>query len=359
MKICYFGIYNATYCRNKNIIKGLAQNEVELIEINDTKSGYGKYFRLTHSFLKKARRADVVIVGFPGQVIVPIAWFLTQLFSQVLVFDLHVSYYDSIIVERKKYSKYSLPAVWFYFLDFISCHLADRVLLDTHIHGDYIVKLLKIRRENIIIVYHGIDDEIFKNPLDTSCRVSEDTFIISFHGYIQILNGMDLVVKAMKILGERKLEAKLWIIGGGTEYPAMQRLSEELKLTNIDFFPPLKPSELVPKISGASIGLGFFGMSAKIDRVIANKIYELMALKIPVLTGYSEATAELFKHKEHIYYCKRGDVCEIADAIVDLQANKTMMDQIAENAYNYVISNLTPKIVGKKFIDQLSSVLIK
>ena len=359
MKICYFGIYNATYCRNKNIIKGLVQNRVDLIEINDTKHGYVKYLRLISSFLKKARGVDIVIVGFPGQVVVPIAWFLTRLFGQTLVFDLHVSYYDSIIVERKKYGKHSFPAVWFYFLDFVSCHLADRVLLDTHIHGDYIARLLKLKREKIIIVYHGIDDEIFKNPLEASDHRNKDAFIISFHGYIQILNGMDLVVKAMKVLAERKLEAKLWIIGGGTEYSAIQRLSEELKLTNIDFFPPLKPSDLVPKISRASIGLGFFSTSAKIDRVIANKIYELMALKIPVLTGYSQATAELFKHKEHIYYCRRGDVCEIVDAIVDLQANKIMRDQIAENAYDYVINNLTPKTVGKKFIDELSSILIK
>ncbi len=342
-KVLYFGIYDNQYSRNKNIIKAFRQNGVEVIEVVDTTPGPIKYFRLFKKYLAIKHDFDFIVVGFPGQIIVPFAKLLTR---KPVFFDLHVSYYDSIIIERKKYSKKSTQALWFYFLDWLACRLADKVLLDTCEHVEYVSQLLHITKKKFIVIYHGIDDELFVVP--PNVIHDKNKFIISFHGYIQLLNGMDLVMHAMKKLENENIE--LWVIGGGSEYKNTQELAKELGLTKVLFFPPIKPPALIDKIVFADIGLGFFSLSKKIDRVIANKVYELMALKIPVLTGESIASREHFEQKKHIFYCERGSSDAIARSMLELKNDPALRKDIANNAFEYVKSNLTPKVLGQKII---------
>lgn len=351
-KVCYFGIYDSLYARNKNIIKAFRQNNIEVVEVIDTTKGPVKYWNLFRKYLAIEKDFDFMIVGFPGQIMVPFAKLLTR---KPVFFDLHVSYYDSIILERKKYPKFSVQALYFYCLDWLSCILADKVLLDTEDHVLYVSGLLHIPLGKFIVVYHGIDDEVFSAPKEV--RNPNDKFIISFHGYIQLLNGMDLVLKAMKRLENEDIE--LWIIGGGTEYKHMQNLAKELSLNNVTFFPPMAPKDLVEKVSSADLGLGFFSKSQKIDRVIANKVYELMALKVPVLTGESRASKEHFEHKKHIFYCRRGDSESIVDSVLELKGNKKLRLEMAENAYKYVKENLTPRELGRKIIPIFENILLK
>lgn len=351
MKICYFGIYQKDYCRNKNIINGLEQNDITVIEVNDTTPGLIKYWYLLKKFWPVRKSFDVMIVGFPGQIIVPFAKILTR---KPVVFDLFVSYYDSIILERKKHGRYSWQAAYYYFLDFISSHLADLVLMDTKEHAQYVAKLLFLKEDRVLVIYHGIDNKLFVSN-SISNRTEHSKFIISFHGYIQPLNGMDLVMRALKKLEREDIE--VWIIGGGMEYKSTQNLAEELGLKKVIFYPPMKPVDLVSKVSQADIGLGFFSLSKKIDRVIANKVYELMALKIPVLTGESRATEEHFKHRKHIYYCQKGSVDAIVEAILDLKTHKTLREEISQEAYSYVQENLTPKRLGLSLLTNLEKTL--
>ncbi|MFH1427401.1 MAG: glycosyltransferase family 4 protein [Patescibacteria group bacterium] len=351
MTICYFGIYNNQYSRNKNIIKGLRENGVNIIEVTDITPGIKKFWKLFKKYWKIRKKFDIMIVGFPGQIIVPFAKLLTR---KPVVYDLHVSYYDSIAIERKQCKPYSLKGAWYYFLDWTSCHLADKVLLDTKEHVRYISKLLHLKADKFIVIYTGIDDGLFK-PIPPKEDKSKK-FIISFHGYIQLLNGMDLVIKAMDSFKDSDIE--LWVIGGGSEYGNIKKLAEELKLDKVIFFPPMKPEDLINKVSQADLGLGFFGgNSKKIDRVIANKVYELMALKVPVLTGESIATKEHFKHKEHIYYCRKGEVESIANAIKELKNNESLRVKIRENAYHYTKEKLNTKVLGEIFLPKLEKLL--
>ena len=55
MRVCYFGIYKSTYTRNAIQMKGLRQNDVEVIECNSRAGGIKKYFELIkkHNLINK------------------------------------------------------------------------------------------------------------------------------------------------------------------------------------------------------------------------------------------------------------------------------------------------------------------
>ena len=113
MTICYFGIYNKDYCRNKNIIKGLELNNVKIIEVNDKSFGLKKYWNLFKKHWKIRNDYDIMIVGFPGQVIVPFAKLITR---KKIVFDAHVSLYDSLLYNWESFKKifFKILLLFFY-----------------------------------------------------------------------------------------------------------------------------------------------------------------------------------------------------------------------------------------------------
>jgi len=312
MRICYFGIYNPDYPRNRNIIKGLMEAGVSIIQVNDRSKGFRKYVQLLLKHWRVRHDYDVMIVGFSGQIVMPLARLLTR---KPIFFDAHVSLYDSDVTERKKFTKRSFRGVSLYVLDWVACRLAYRVLLDTKSHVQFFCKLFHLTPAKFIVVYTGVDVTRYKSLIN---KDKSDTFIVEFHGLITPTNAMHIAIQAMKLLSDIKLE--FWIIGGGSEYDRIRQLAlKELKLKNIIFFPFMPWQELLKKISIADIGLGFFNNAGRATRVIANKVYELMALHIPVVTADTIALRELFEHKKNIYLCDPCSPSDLAAGIRELR----------------------------------------
>lgn len=349
MRICYFGIYQKDYARNKNIIVGLRANGVEVLEVSERSKGIGKYFELIKRHWQISKKYDLMIVGFPGQIIMPLAKIISR---KPIIFDAHVSLYDANVFERHNCGRHSIKALWFYLLDWISCHLADRVLLDTEEHAKYFVDLLHLRREKIIVVYHGADTSSF-HPIEK--QKSNSDFIIEFHGYVTPLHGLEYVLEAMATLKEENIQ--LWIIGAGQNYGKIKKLAANLNLDKVSFFSPLRGEELLDKISQADLGLGILGKTDKVDRVIPNKLYELMATKIPVLSADTKAVREQFQHGEHLFLCPKADAEAIAGSILFLKNNKDFSTNLVDNAYNKITMDLSAKRIGSKLIDNISNSL--
>ena len=110
MTICYFGIYDKNYSRNKILISGLKKNGVEVIECNDRTKSLIKYFKLIGQYWRKGRHSDLVIVGFPGQTIMPLAKLICR---KKIVFDAFLSVYDSYVFDRKTIKPESLKARYY------------------------------------------------------------------------------------------------------------------------------------------------------------------------------------------------------------------------------------------------------
>lgn len=142
MTICYFGNFNPLYPRNSIIIKGLEQNGMHVV--------YS--LRVPH---------DLVIVGYSdSRWTVPMARLLSR---KPVIWDAFYSLYDSWVFDRRLVSQRSIKAKVYWFLDWLSCKLANRILLDTQTHIDYFVKTFHIHPSKFIKVLVGADPAIFKS----------------------------------------------------------------------------------------------------------------------------------------------------------------------------------------------------
>jgi len=343
-KICYFGIYDRKYPRNNNIIESLKFAGVEVVEINNTEPGKRKYLDLIKRFWKVRNEIDLTIIGFPGQLMVPIAKILSR---KPVILDLHVSYYDSIILQRLKHSKFSVYSVFYYLLDFIACHLADAVLMDSNAHSDYIARTFKLNRKKVITVYTGFDFAKYNIKAEAK---NNNEFLISYHGHIQKINGFELVIEAVKELSDVKVK----VVGLGPEIGRMMELVKEAGLEDRIFFLGAKPfDELLSIISQADLSLGFFRKNDKVDRVIPNKVYESIAVGLPIITTYSSACAEIFTDKEHIIYCDANNVPDLVEKIRWAIDNKAQLEKMSTQAYSRLQEISSPDYLSSNLINNL------
>jgi glycosyltransferase involved in cell wall biosynthesis len=349
MTICYFGIYNPSYSRHRILIKGLRQNGIEVIECNSRLHGVAKYIELAKKHFKIRKKYDIMIVGFPGYQAVIFARFLTR---KKIIFDAFTSIYDSMVYDRRLVRPRSLKAMYYWLLDWLSCKLADKILLDTNANIEYFVKTFKINRSKFLRVFVGSDNEIFY-PLEQ--KFKHDYFSVHFHGYYIPLQGIEYIVRAAKILEKENIKFNL--IGSGQTYKNIRKLAEELKVENINFIDRVPYEELKNYIAEADICLGIFGTTEKTQRVIPNKVYEYLAMGRPVITGDSPAIRELFNDRQEMIFCKVGDAEDLAKKILELKNNGQLRNTIAKNGYNKFINNLIPKILGGQLKEYLCGLL--
>ncbi len=342
MTVCYFGFYKPDYSRNRIFISGLRKNGVKVIECGTAKTGVAKYFDLIKKHWQIRKQYDLMIVGFPGQQCVILASLLTR---KKIVFNALVSLYDSLVFDRKQITKKSWKAKYFWFLDWLSCKFADKIVLDTYEHINYFVKEFRIDKKKFIRVLVGSDDEVIK---PTEAEKKDQTFTVHFHGSYIPLQGVEYILGAAKVLKDKGVNFN--IVGSKIKNLFGDGHKE---YQNINFIPNVPYDDLKKYMGLADVCLGIFGETPKSRRVIANKVYEALAVGQALITSESPATRELFTDKSDVLLCKVANSEDLADKILMLKNDQNLRDKIAKEGYNLFVNNLVPTMLMKQFLDDL------
>ena len=337
MTICYFGIYNPDYSRNRILIKGLRENGVEIIECQSDLGGVRKYFDLIKKHRAIKNKYDLMIVGFPGYQAMILARILTR---KKIIFDAFASFYDSMVLDRKLVEKYSFSALYFWLLDFLACFLADKILLDTNEQINYFVETFKIKKEKFIRVFVGSDDKLLKPEKET---IDKNYFLVVFFGSFIPLQGVDYIIKAARILENENVRFRII----GTKIKSKYQNND---LKNIEFLDNVPYEKLSDYITRADASLGIFGDTAKAKRVIPNKVYESLAVGTAIITGESAAVRELLENRKNVLFCNLADGEDLAKKILELKVDSGLRNKISQNGYKLFVEKLTPKIIVREML---------
>ena len=339
-KVCYFGYFDPEYSRNRVLRQGLKENGVEIVDCRSREKGIRKYYELYNKHKKiKKDGYDVLLVGFPGHLAAILARFLTR---KKIIFDCFTSLYDSAVYDRKKAGKISLIAGYYWLLDYLSCRLADTVLLDTNAHIDYFVKTFHLPRSKFIRVFVGTDEKLAARVRERK-RSERDRLIIHFHGSYIPLQGVEYILEASKLL--LGAPVKFRMIGtriknrfGGGDYP------------NVEFLDNVPYAELFDYIADADICLGIFGDTEKAKRVIPNKVFEAIAVGRPVITADTPAIRELLSDNENVILCRLADPKDLVEKVKMLVENYEFRDCVAKRGLNVFLKMLNAKNIVNLFL---------
>jgi len=350
MTVCFFGTYEPSFSRNIVLIKGLKENGIKVIECCSKFLGWKNFPILIFKLIRKHRQIkdkyDCMIVGFPGHYIMPLAKILSK---KPIIFDAFISRYLTEI-ERKKLDKNSFKAKFYYFADWFSCRLADKILLDTEEHIKYFVKTFKLSRNKFERIFVGTDTDIFyPRP-----QMGQKDFTVLFCAKVAPAHGFEYIIQAAKILEKEDIHFK--IIGKGKEYKQMiKRLSIP---TNVKLMDQIPYREVPKHIQQSDVYLGMFRGTRKAKLVIPSKAYEAMAMEKPFITGDSRAMRELLTDRESALFCKMADPVDLAKKILELKRDKNLRKKISQKGRRIFEERASFLVLGKELRDNIFHELI-
>jgi len=291
---------------------------------------------------------DALYVVFPGYFPMPLAWWLARRRGIPVIFDVFISLYDTIVGDRALITRWH-PKAWILLLvDWLSCALADVILIDTEEHRDFFVRHYHIAREKFLVIPVGSRTDLF-TARNTGRH--DFPFLVRFHGSFIPLHGIETILRAA---GELQGEDIVFELAGkGQTFASMQKLAEQWNLTNVRFVGMKKLEEIPDFIAGADVCLGIFGTGSKAQRVIPTKAYEIMAMGKPLITARSPATERVFRNRQDALLVHSGNPHDLAEKIRELKTHPDLAASIAQNGRTLFLEKFQPLMIVQPIVEWL------
>lgn len=345
MKVLFFGIYNKSdpvNARTRILLEGLKKRGWEIDECNTPVSSLWRFWFLLKEYRKTSEDYDVMFLAYAGgQTISILAKILSK---KKIVADPIVSLYDTMVFDRKKVSRFSFKAAYYYVLDWLLCRLCDVVIMDTAANADYFRRTFKSPVSKFRRLFIGTEEKTMR---PAAAEEKGDKFIVHFHGFFIPLYGVEHIVKAAKLLEEEDVVFN--IIGRGQTYKQVRKVSEDIGVKNVNFIDPVAYDKIPDYIKRADVVLGIFGDTGKASRVVPNKVYDAVAMGKAVLTADTPAVRELFSDGENCLFCRPADPEDLAAKIRTLKNNPGLLEKIAAGGYKLFREKLRPEIIAAEF----------
>lgn len=342
MKICFFGIYDPNYSRISVLLSGLRQNGIEVIECRADWRDPKRYKKLWRRLRALDNGYDCVFAAYPASVPVVLAKLLSK---RPVIIDAFYSNFDTVVNDRKKYSRFDPRSLKLLVLDWLGMALSDLAVTDTDAHAKYWRSWWGMKRKRMATVRVGSDEKNFF-PMP---EAKKDHLQVLFMGTFIPLQGALKIIEAARLCADDP-KIRFRLVGDGRELPPAKTLAQRYGLKNIEFLGMRPFAELNSHLAEADIVLGIFGGTAKALRVIPNKVYQGLSARRAVMTMDSAVIREIFTDRDMLLV--RNDPPAMAEGIKLLAGNEAVRADFARLGYE-AVSRYTPVHIGRELLDAI------
>ena len=127
-------------------------------------------------------------------------------------------------------------------------------------------------------------------------------------------NDLGIVLEAAEMLQERAA-IKIVLLGDGKEKPALQKLAQNLELTNLQFLPPIPKNEMPAALADADACIAILKPIPLYGTVYPNKVFDYMAAGKPVLLAIEGVIRDVIEEAGAGIAIPPGDPAALADGI--------------------------------------------
>jgi glycosyltransferase involved in cell wall biosynthesis len=169
--------------------------------------------------------------------------------------------------------------------------------------------------EKLTVVLNSADERVFDvgryPPQPSSGR-----FTLVCHGSIEERYGLDVIIEAVALLRDELPDLHFGVYGDGAFRPALERLAAERGVADrVHFSRGFVPMEqLLAGLASADVGVVAMKQDAFRDLTHCNKMYEFLALRLPVISSRTRSVAAYFSDAA-LEYFRPGDARDLAAAV--------------------------------------------
>lgn len=302
------------------IIKGTPfREQLNGVEIYRCKSGGRYLYTLFSVILIWYLAAGVDIIHTTTYNAAPGAWLVAKLKRKTVIITIHE-------ILGKLWRKFmgTFKAIFHWCFERMILSLSfDKFVAVSQFTGESL-KRLKIRKQKVSVIYHGVDNELFDSKKYNGEEIRQKldlqkNFIYLFFGRPGISKGLEYLIRAVPLIKKRIIGARLLLILAKEpqgRYKIIRRLIQDLGIDNdIILRNPVHRQELPKYLVAAdcivipSLSEGF-GFSAA----------ESCAMNRPVVASRVGALPEVISGR--VVWVKSEDSSSIADGVFKIYQNR-------------------------------------
>ena len=226
--------------------------------------------------------------------------------------------------------------------------LVTREARDVVINGD-----AKIEADNIYVVPNTINQAVFFSyPLSNGITEKfSNKFNLIYVGDCSLRRGVDTVIKAVSLLVKDIPEINFVVVGTSSELHLLQALVKRLNVEGHVSFEGWQDVSLFPSyMSMAQIGVSPIKRNLHHDTTFANKVFQYMAMGIPLIVSDCPPQANLVKETNSGLVFKAEDEKDLAQAIMKIYRSEKLAREMGENARSAVMDSYHWEVTGKPLI---------
>ena len=198
--------------------------------------------------------------------------------------------------------------------------------------------------DKIDVVTNGVDLDLFKPRSKDEVLLKklglENQFIAGYIGTIGMAHGLETIIDAAEIiknmLNSENLNIKILILGDGARKEYLKQLAKDKKLENLIFIDTVSKAEVANYWSLLDISIIHLKKDPLFEKVIPSKLFESMAMGVPVLHGVLGESAEMVSRLGVGKTITPNNPQVLAQELLNLSMNAQELNQMKEAALQAV-----------------------
>ncbi len=207
----------------------------------------------------------------------------------------------------------------------------------------------------IHVVTNGADLRLFRPRSSDTQLVRQlslgGKFVAGYVGTHGLAHGLETLLEAARLLrDEGRDDIHLLFLGNGARKAALHARAREMALSNVTFLDTVPRSEVVRYWSLLDASVIHLRKADLFSTVIPSKLFESMAMGIPVLHGVRGESADIVEREGAGLTFEPENACQLRDRLVELSRDRQLAGRLGANgvraAGRYDRRHLAARMLG-------------
>lgn len=216
-----------------------------------------------------------------------------------------------------------------------------------------------VASDKIDVVTNGVDPNTFSPanvPFDARRRlgIPSEKFVAGYVGTTGMAHGLETLIEAAALCRDHP-DVHLLIMGEGARRDHLRRRAADLGVSNLTFADSVPQAEVPAYLAALDLGIIHLRPSPLFETVIPSKLFEFMAMGVPVLLGVPGESADIVTCSGAGVCIPPGDAQTMADTIVRLTADVPALRRMSQLGRQAAMAQFNRRNKALDALDSLSA----
>lgn len=231
-----------------------------------------------------------------------------------------------------------LLIVFSYWLERFLYNRADHVLVNSPAYRDYLIDR-RVSPEKISLIPNGVDPTMF-DPAARETHIRQqweldDKCIVTYAGALGMANDIPTILRAAAHLRDEE-HIHFVLVGDGKERKNLERLAQQLNLTNVTFAGSCPKSDIPAILAASDVCVATLKDIPMFRTTYPNKVFDYMAAGRPTVLGIDGVIRKVIEAAGGGVFVPPGNDTAMAEAVRTLCGNVAKREAMGRAARDYV-----------------------